>query len=253
MDKLKQLSWKIIKYLYIIFGYRLTDFSESYKKKNTLEKIYTTTLFTIMVIIIIFDMKITIENKKKIFLYYFYILVMVSETFFCVMSIMIEIHDNQAEKIALNIESIDKILGLEKENLKSKLKSKFVFVFGIYTLYCFFKDTYDYVVWNSYSQIFWSWRMKFGDLIMLKFLTLVHLHLCRLNIFNNHLVKFLKPIEIDCQRSDWLTSWRLYPEYANYYKNTENINICALLNIYGKIFQNMDILTKNMKFMVSNV
>lgn len=254
MENLVKSIWKVTKYYYKMFGYNLTDFSESYKKKSNLEKGYSLILFIILIIVIIFDMKYELRKSTHSILYYLYALVLMLEGLFCLTAMIIAMHDNQAEKIFRNIQNIDEKLELKNENFKSEFKQGIIFVYPVYITYFIFKDTFDYIVWNfSFAQVFWSWRMKFGDLIMLKFITEVHLHLNRFNIFNNHLMKNLKPLHVDCQRSDWLTSWRLYQKNDNYNKNSENISIYTLLKIYKKISENVDILSKNMKFMVSRV
>lgn len=253
MNLIGKIIWKIVDILYSMFGFQFNGYVEEIK--NSLrKKIYITIVFIVFLCIAINYTKNVQFLSGNAYIKFIFALVLIEEHIIVMISILIEMfiifprNDRVFQKIFL----IDKLMNLDR-HIKLKFVTKMTFCYTFYIFYVVFSTFMDMAAWGFSITTFLSvWKMKSFEMVLLKFIMIIHLHLCRLCLMNDHLRKKLNSkydYEKKNLKNNWLLVWKLYPNDIIVRHYVEDLYI--YMTIYSSLCENVAFINKKYKIFVS--
>lgn len=249
MNSVQSIVWKLVEILHSLFGYQSIYYLELIHISNK-RKIYTLIVFIISIGFAIFLMINFKDFTTKSSLRFVFFFVVIEECSIAVISISTEISliFSKNNKLFENIHKIDILMKLDRE-IKLKFKSKLTILYLFYFVLMAFTYYLDLMTRGFSLQIFSMYiNIKPFDFMFLKFTMMIHLHLCRLCLMNDHLRKKLIS-KHDHQKSNWLFVWKLYPRNIEIRDQIKDLNV--FMSVYSNLCESIGLVTKKFEFFVS--
>lgn len=247
MYRFEDSFWKFMNIVHLLFGIYLTDYIEI-KKCSKLKSAYVIILHVSIMVLSVYLTDWYVLSKTKTYVDILFSIIIIEEIIVLIILTITETSTNLAENdiISQNVKIIDDFLKI-KECLKIQFKTKLTYFYLLYISYTTFTNVEDYFVWGHNFWLIFL-KSKIYDLVFLKLIVMVHMHLCRLFAMNNQLKIILKLHKME-KNSNWLTSWRLLPKHMEICEDVKDLNM--FLVIYSTLCENVTIISKKIQLFVS--
>lgn len=252
MNLINKIAWKTLDIFSVIYGFQNVDYINR-ENKSKWKKIYTIFVsIAFCALGIQFGIEIKDDFTTKSFINYVFFLIFTEESIIVVNSILTEFFFNNSKNnhVSAKIHSIDKHMKIN-DDVKLKFKLKLTFVYIIFYIFMVCSILLDLKIWgNTYLVFLMTCKIRSVDFILFKFMMIVHLHLCRLCLMNDHLKQKLN-LKRKYGKSSWLYSWKLYPKNIEIDRCVEDFDV--FMFIYSNLCENVAFVSKKFKIFVSKI
>lgn len=246
MNLFEDIFWKLMNSVHSLLGVYLIDYVET-EKFSKLKNIYLVISHVTVMTISVYVTNWSHYFEKTTYFDVLFAMVVIEEIIVLAVLMLTEISINLAvnDEISQNIKIIDDFLKHDEFH-KTQFKTKLTNFYFFYLFFTITSNVIDYIKWGYNFWLIFV-KSKIYDFSLLKFLVMMHMHLCRLFTMNNHLRHILKSkLEENC---NWLTSWKFLPKRLEIYGGVEDLD--NFLLIYSTLCENLTIISKKYHVYVS--